>query len=127
MIGDARDPEIPRSAIARAAAELRGFDALYHVAGGSGRSFGDGPLHSTTDEGWTETLRLNLTSAFLSNRAAVEHWLKHGRPGSVLNLGSVSGFSPSPRHFDTHAYAAAKAGLEGLTLAAAAYYAPHGI
>jgi NAD(P)-dependent dehydrogenase (short-subunit alcohol dehydrogenase family) len=127
MLGDARDPEVPRSAIARAVAELGGLDALYHVAGGSGRAFGDGPLHETTDEGWVETLRLNPTSVFHSNRAAVQHWLKQGRPGSVLNLGSVSGFSPSPRHFDTHAYAAAKAGLEGLTVAAAAYYAPRGI
>jgi NAD(P)-dependent dehydrogenase (short-subunit alcohol dehydrogenase family) len=127
MLGDARDPDVARSAIARAVAELGRFDALYHVAGGSGRSFGDGPLHETTDAGWTETLRLNLTSVFHSNRAAVEHWLKHGTPGSVLNVGSVSGFSPSPRHFDTHAYAAAKAGLEGLTLACAAYYAPYGI
>jgi NAD(P)-dependent dehydrogenase (short-subunit alcohol dehydrogenase family) len=127
MAGDARHPETPRSAIARAVAELGGFDALYHVAGGSGRSFGDGPLHEATDEGFSETLRLNLASVFYSNRAAVEHWLKHGTPGSILNLGSVSGFSPSPRYFDTHAYAAAKAGLEGLTVAAAAYYAPRGI
>jgi NAD(P)-dependent dehydrogenase (short-subunit alcohol dehydrogenase family) len=108
-------------------AELGGFDALYHVAGGSGRSFGDGPLHETTEAGWDETLRLNLTSVFLSNRAAVHEWLRQGRGGSVLNVGSVSGFSPSPRFFGTLAYAAAKAGLEGLTVAAAAYYAPHGI
>jgi NAD(P)-dependent dehydrogenase (short-subunit alcohol dehydrogenase family) len=127
MIGDARDSNTPRSAISRAVAELGGFDALYHVAGGSGRSFGDGPLHEATDEAFSETLRLNLTSVFYSNRAAVQHWLKHGTPGAVLNLGSVSGFSPSPRHFDTHVYAAAKAGLEGLTVAAAAYYAPRGI
>lgn len=127
MVGDARHPETPRSAIARAVAELGGFDALYHVAGGSGRSFGDGPLHEATDEGFSETVRLNLASVFYSNRAAVELWLKRGTPGAVLNVGSVSGFSPSPRYFDTHSYAAAKAGLEGLTVAAAAYYAPRGI
>jgi NAD(P)-dependent dehydrogenase (short-subunit alcohol dehydrogenase family) len=127
MLADARDPHAARSAIRHAIADFGRFDSLYHVAGGSGRSFGDGPLHEATDEGWAETLRLNLTPVFYSNRAAVEHWLKHGTPGSVLNLGSVSGFSPSPRYFDTHGYAAAKAGLEGLTVAAAAYYAPRGI
>jgi len=125
--GDARDPATARLAVRRAVEELGGFHALYHVAGGSGRAFGDGPLHELSDAGWEETLRLNLTSLFFSNRAAVEQFLKQGTPGSILNLGSVLGFSPSPRFFGTHAYAAAKAGIEGLTVSAAATYAPRGI
>jgi NAD(P)-dependent dehydrogenase (short-subunit alcohol dehydrogenase family) len=125
--GDARDPKTARLAVGRAVAEFGGFDALYHVAGGSGRAFGDGPLHELTDAGWEETLRLNLTSVFFSNRAAVEQFLKQGAPGSILNVGSVSAFSPSPRFFGTHAYAAAKAAIEGFTTSAAATYAPRGI
>src|SRR5262245_38234579 len=39
-----------------------GFDGLYHVAGGSGRKMGDGPLHELSVEGWNKTLELNLTS-----------------------------------------------------------------
>jgi len=124
---DARDPDAARLAVRRARSELGGFHGLYHVAGGSGRSLGDGPLHEVTDSGWEETLRLNLTSVFHSNRAAVEAFLDAGTPGSVLNLGSVTPFSPSPRFFATHAYAAAKAAIEGLTTSAAAYYAPRGI
>src|SRR5438309_12133011 len=31
---------------------LGGLDVVYHVAGMSGRSAGDGPLHECTDEGW---------------------------------------------------------------------------
>lgn len=127
IAADARDPDAARLAIRQARSELGGFDALYHVAGGSGRSMGDGPLHEVTDSGWEETLRLNLTSVFHSNRAAVEAFLDAGTPGSVLNLGSVTPFSPSPRFFATHAYAAAKAAIEGLTTSAAAYYAPRGI
>lgn len=125
--GDARDPTTARAAIRVAVAELGGFDALYHVAGGSGRSFGDGALHEISDGGWDETLRLNLGSAFHSCRAAVEQFLAQGTPGSILNTGSVLSASPSPRFFATHAYAAAKAGIEGLSLSAAAYYAPRGI
>ena len=53
--------------------------------------------------------------------------MEAGTAGSVLNLGSVTPFSPSPRFFSTHAYAAAKAAIEGLTTSAAAYYAPRGI
>lgn len=127
VVGDARDPSTARAAIHEALAELGGFHALYHVAGGSGRAFGDGPLHEITDSGWDETLRLNLTSVFHSNRAAAEQFLAQGTGGSVLNMGSVLGTSPSPRFFATHAYAAAKAAIEGLTLSAAAYYAPRQI
>lgn len=125
--GDARDPGTARLAVGRAVAEFGGFDALFHVAGGSGRAFGDGPLHELTDAGWDETLRLNLTSVFFSNRAAVEQFLRQGTPGSILNMGSVSAFSPSPRFFGTHAYAAAKAAIEGFTTSAAATYAARGI
>jgi NAD(P)-dependent dehydrogenase (short-subunit alcohol dehydrogenase family) len=42
-------------------------------------------------------------------------------------MSSVLGFSPSPRHFATHAYAAAKAAVIGLTRAAAARYARNDI
>jgi len=127
VTGDARDPATARHAIREALEAFGGFHALYHVAGGSGRAFGDGPLHETTDAAWDATLRLNLTSVFHSDRAAAEQFLAQKTPGSVLNMGSVLGRSPSPRFFATHAYAAAKAAVEGLTVAAAAYYAPHGI
>ena len=125
--GDARDPATARAAVRTAVDEFGAFDALYHVAGGSGRSFGDGALHEVSDAGWDETLRLNLTSVFYSDRAAVEQLRRQGGEGCVLNMASVSAFSPSPRHFGTHAYAAAKAAVIGLTRAAAARYAPDGI
>jgi NAD(P)-dependent dehydrogenase (short-subunit alcohol dehydrogenase family) len=125
--GDARDPETARQAIRLALAQFGAFDALYHVAGGSGRGFGDGPLHQVSDAGWDETLRLNLSSAFYSARAATEAFLARGTPGSVLLMGSVLGASPAPAFFATHAYATAKAGIVGLVTSAAAFYAPHGI
>jgi len=126
-IGDARDAETARHAIRHAVSEFGRLDALYHVAGGSGRGFGDGPLHQLTDAAWHETLRLNLTSLFYSNRAAAERFLAQGTGGSVLNMASVLARSPAAGFFDTHAYAAAKAAILGLTTSAAAYYAPHGI
>ena len=42
-------------------------------------------------------------------------------------MGSVLGWSPSPHFFATHAYAAAKSAVLGLTKAIAAYYAPRNI
>lgn len=99
------------------------FDGLYHVAGGSGRKFGDGPLHELSKEGWEYTFNLNLTSLMLSNQAAVRFFLDSKQGGSILNMGSVLGYSPSPKHFATHAYSAAKAAAIGFTRAIASYYA----
>jgi NAD(P)-dependent dehydrogenase (short-subunit alcohol dehydrogenase family) len=125
--GDASHPETAPQAIALAVSELGGFHGLYHVAGGSGRRFGDGPLHDITLDGWHYTLELNLTSLFLSNQAAVRQFMAQGGGGTVLNMGSVLGYSPSPKYFTTHAYAATKSAIIGFTKATAAYYAPHNI
>ena len=124
---DATQPQTAPEAISAALHEFQRFDGLYHVAGGSGRSAGDGPLDQISDEGWDLTLRLNLTSLFYSNRAAAQQFLKQKTAGAILNMGSVLGISPSPQYFATHAYAAAKAAIVGLTQSAAAYYAPHNI
>lgn len=122
--GDARDPETAERAIQEAIAAFDGFHGLYHVAGGSGRGWGDGPLHEITDPGWDETIKLNMTSVMYSNRAAVRQFQEQQSGGSILNISSVLGFSPSPHYFATHAYAAAKAAVVGFTKALAAYYAP---
>ena len=115
MAGDATQPHTAVEAIDLAKREFGGFDGMYHVAGGSGRQMGDGPLLEITDEGWAQTIELNLTSAFHSNRAALQAFDALGQAGTILNMTSVLGLSPSPKHFATHAYAAAKAAIIGLT------------
>jgi NAD(P)-dependent dehydrogenase (short-subunit alcohol dehydrogenase family) len=125
--GDARAAGTAEEAIETCIEKFRGFDGLYHVAGGSGRKMGDGPLHEISLEGWNETLEMNLTSLMLSNRAAVKRFLAGNTPGTILNMSSVLGFSPSPEHFATHAYAAAKAAVIGFSRSVAAYYAKDNI
>lgn len=125
--GDAANPDTTPNAIELAVNSFGGFHGLYHVAGGSGRRWGDGPLHEITDEGWRATLDLNLTSLVYSNRAAVKYFLASKQGGVVLNMSSVLAFSPSPEYFATHAYASAKAAIIGLTQSSAAYYARHNI
>jgi len=127
FVADATDPKSAPAAINIALGNFQRFDGLYHVAGGSGRRQGDGPLHELTDEGWGYTINENLTSLVYSNRAAVRQFLKQQSGGAILNMGSVLGFSPSPHFFGTHAYATAKAAIIGLTRSAAAYYAPANI
>lgn len=127
VTGDARSPEHAEQAMTLARDNFGGVDGLYHVAGGSGRTWGDGPLHEVKDEAIQATLELNLASVILSNRAAVKHFLTLKSGGVILNMSSVLGWSPSPRYFATHAYAAAKAGIIGLSKSVAACYARDGI
>lgn len=127
MAADATNENTTKNAIELCISEFGGFDGLYHVAGGSGRKYGDGPLHELTLEGWNKTFELNLTSLMLSNQAAVQKFLELGKGGTILNMGSVLGFSPSPNYFVTHAYAAAKSAVVGFTKSLAAYYASHNI
>jgi NAD(P)-dependent dehydrogenase (short-subunit alcohol dehydrogenase family) len=127
LASDAAEEGSAETAIKYCVQKWGGFDGLYHVAGGSGRKFGDGPLHEMKLEGWQQTLNLNLTSLMLSNRAAVNYFLQHQQTGVILNMGSVLGFSPAPKYFTTHAYAAAKSAVIGFTKSIAAYYASHNI
>jgi NAD(P)-dependent dehydrogenase (short-subunit alcohol dehydrogenase family) len=127
ITGDATDENVASFAIETCVRNFGGFDGLYHVAGGSGRKFGDGPLHELTTEGWEKTLQLNLTSLMFSNRAAIKYFKEHQQQGVVLNMSSVLGFSPSPKYFTTHAYAAAKSAVMGFTKSIAAYYASYNI
>jgi len=125
--GDATYANTSANAINLCIEKFGSFDGLYHVAGGSGRKMGDGPLHELTLEGWNKTMELNLTSLMLSNQAAVKKFLELKKSGTILNMGSVLGYSPSPKYFSTHAYAAAKSGIIGFTKSIAAYYAKDNI
>ena len=125
--GDAIQENTAANAIELCVRTWGSVDGLYHVAGGSGRKMGDGPLHELSLEGWNKTLALNLTSLMLSNRAAARFFLKSKRGGTILNMGSVLGYSPAPEYFTTHAYATAKAAIIGLSKSLAAYYAKHNI
>jgi NAD(P)-dependent dehydrogenase (short-subunit alcohol dehydrogenase family) len=125
--GDATAEDTAAQAIDLCLKEWGRLDGLYHVAGGSGRRMGDGPLHEITLEGWNRTLELNLTSLMLSSRAAIRAFLEAKQGGTILNMGSVLGYSPAPQYFATHAYGTAKAAIIGFSRSIAAYYAKENI
>lgn len=125
-------PSAVDAAVAACADQFGGIDALFNVAGISGRGFGDGPVHECTVEAWDLTLETNLKSMFLMCRAVAGRMLgqpiaENGLRGTILNMASVLASSPEPRHFATHAYATSKAAVVGLTRSMAAYYAAHRI
>jgi 3-oxoacyl-[acyl-carrier protein] reductase len=80
------------------------------------------PVHLTTDDEWAGVIASNLTSAFLTVRAAVRAMTRTG--GSVVLMSSAAARLGLVNH---EAIAAAKAGVVGLALAAAASYARRGI
>lgn len=124
--GDLSVEEHADAAVSACMERFGAVDALFNVAGISGRRFGDGPLHECTAQGWDATLTHNARSMFLVSRAALRAMMP-ARRGSILNMASVLAFSPEPRYFASHAYAASKGAVIALTTAMAAYYAPLGI
>lgn len=104
------------------------IDGLFSVAGGSGRRFGDGPIHEVTGEAWDATLALNLRTQALVCGAVVRQMQaqapnESGTRGSILLMGSVTATDPVPAFFATHAYAAAKGAISALMTTMAATYA----
>src|SRR5258705_10448937 len=124
---DATNADTTINAITSCLKQFGTFDGLYNVAGGSGRKMGDGPLHELTLDGWNKTFELNVTSLMLSNQAAIKKFLELNKGGTILNMSSVLGYSPSPQYFSTHAYAAAKAAVFGFSKSIAAYYSKNNI
>lgn len=127
VVCNACQPEAVGDLFRQTQDHLGGLDVLYHVAGSSGRKHGDGPLHECTNDGWRTTIDANLSTTFLTNRAAIRQFLAQGQGGVILNMASVLAFSPAPLHFDTCAYTAAKGGVIALSQMAAARYAANGI
>jgi NAD(P)-dependent dehydrogenase (short-subunit alcohol dehydrogenase family) len=124
--GDLREAPHAERAILKCVERYGRIDALFNVAGISGRKYGDGPVHECSEEGWNATMTSNVKSVFLVSRAALPHMMRQGG-GVILNMSSVLAFAPEPHYFATHAYAASKGAIVALTKSMAAYYASHNI
>ena len=116
------------AAVSAAVERFGRIDGLFSVAGGSGRRFGDGPIHTVTGDAWEATAGLNLRTQILTCSRVIRTMREQtpndsGTRGSVLLLGSVTTTAPVPELFATHAYAAAKGALTALMTTMAATYA----
>ena len=77
-----------------------------------------------SDDAYDAVMNINLRAPFLLTRAVGNHMVERGGGGRIVNVSSSAAFraSPSPA-----VYAASKAGICGLTRAAAADLGPHDI
>ena len=73
---------------------------------------------------WDRVLKVTLTSVFLCTKYVGRKIVDTGRGGSVINIGSTSGYRARP---NATAYPAAKAAVINLTRSFAAQLAPFGI
>lgn len=81
------------------------------------------PIHLTSEDDWRTQISLNLDSAFYLVRAAVKPMMT-AKTGAIVLMSTVATKIGLGNH---EAIAAAKAGVNGLVLSAAATYAPRGI
>ncbi len=126
--GDLTNPETTTRLVGACLDKYGRIDGLFNVAGISGRSFGDGPVHECTEEGWEITLTTNVTTQYRMCREVVKQMLKQdcdsdGLRGTILNMSSILGISPEPKFFSTIGYAAAKGAIISMSKSMASRYA----
>jgi 3-oxoacyl-[acyl-carrier protein] reductase len=104
---DVSDPAACADLVNEVAGEFGSLHILVNNAGITR----DGLLVRMSDEDWDAVIATNLSGAFYTTRAAAKIMMK-ARVGSIVNIASVVGLTGNAGQVN---YAAAKAGLLGMT------------
>lgn len=109
-----------------AAAEMLASEGRIDIlVNNAGIARSETPAEDVTDEHWLNVLDVNLNGSFWCARAFGRHMLAAGG-GSIVNIGSMSGFivnRPQPQSY----YNASKAAVHQLTKSLAAEWAARGV
>jgi len=97
-----------------------GIDILVNNAG----IFGNARFEDLTDQQWHTMMAVNVGSVFVVSQLAARRWLAAKRPGSIINMSSVSA---QVAFTDSSHYSASKAAVAALTRCVAVELGPHGI
>lgn len=121
LAGDVRSEDYAKALVELAVQRFGRLDIAFNNAGTLGEG---GPSTAVSEAGWSDTLAINLTGAFLGAKHQITQMLRNGG-GSVIFTSTFVGYSfafPGGA-----AYAASKSGLIGLTQALAAEFGPQGV
>jgi NAD(P)-dependent dehydrogenase (short-subunit alcohol dehydrogenase family) len=118
VAGDITDGAHAEKLVRETVERYDGLDVLVNAAG----FIASGSIEDTTLEEWDRMFDVNLRSVFRLTQLAVPHLQR--RPGSVVNLSSVTGLRAFPGILS---YCVSKAGVDQLTRCAALELAGHGI
>ncbi|WKE66587.1 acetoacetyl-CoA reductase [Gallaecimonas kandeliae] len=119
VIADIKDQDAIFSAVAVVEAEMGPIDLVVNNAGITR----DKTLKRMQEEDWLDVIQTNLTGAYHLCRAVVAPMLER-QYGRIINISSING---EKGQLGQTNYAAAKAGLHGLTMSLAQEVASKGI
>ena len=111
LAGDVSDPQRMQQAVREAAQQFGSLDVLVNNAGITR----DNLLLRMSQQEWQQVISINLTGVFNGVKAAARLMTRQKR-GSIINIASVVGLVGNAGQAN---YAASKAGVIGLTKAAA--------
>ncbi|GLY40106.1 glucose-1-dehydrogenase [Amycolatopsis sp. NBRC 101858] len=126
--GDLGDPAVARRVVDEAVAALGRLDVLVNNAA---QAPTEQNRHAVAEVGydewlaaWRRMIDVNLLGNANVSWAVARHLIEHGRPVSVVNVGSRGAFRGEPEY---PAYSASKAALHAFGQSMAIALAPHGI
>lgn len=119
--GDVSEPAVVSDLVAAATAEFGAPDILVHAAGGFTKLAATAELDVAD---WDRIVAVNLRSTFLVMNAVLPGMIERGW-GRIVSVASEAGRMPT--RVGVSAYAAAKAGVIGLTKHVAREVAAHGV
>ncbi len=117
--GDLTEADVSALAIETALKHFGRLDAVINVAGGLTTY---GPIAASGPEAFDREIAINLKTAYLMSRAAVDALARSN--GAIVNFASVAYFRPSAQ---MAVYSAAKAGVAALTQSLAVELWPRGV
>ena len=121
LAGDVKDEAFAKALVELAIGHFGGLDIAFNNAGTIGAM---GATPDVSLAGWEDTIRTNLTSAFLGAKYQIPAMLER-RGGSLIFTSTFVGYTVG--FPGTAAYAASKSGLIGLTQTLAAEFGAKGI
>jgi meso-butanediol dehydrogenase / (S,S)-butanediol dehydrogenase / diacetyl reductase len=117
---DVTDAAETKEVMERAADRLGGLEIVCANAGVSTMR----AVTDLTEKEWEHNMAVNAKGVFLTNQAAVRHFLANAVAGAIVNTASLAGKQGAP--LLAH-YAASKFAVVGFTQSLAREVAPHGI